>query len=533
MKTCDEMVKSLFERREEYLAEQKIKRRNAVISTALYGCAFAVIASVGVWISGKVSQKPITGDSSMPSTGSAADSSVTATELPIIWAEEEREDAINCVEPNLVEWNGKDIHKQLLAALEEHENDDNCLFAVRAWRNSIDEQFVYNGKTLTRYKAELDAKWDELHTQRYITIRKLLSITYAMQIENGDKVSKDTYDKIVKGIGEDISEYIVDGVFLKDKAEQEITKAEKEVEDAEQSFDLGCAACEDHMYEELLEQLEAQGIKYEQSKDSDNLLMFISRDGFANLTFDNMSDWSFYHAYKKTELPIAWYKGIGYNDDIFTLFGNKRMNSSLGDIEDYDNCLFAIDAEYNSVDKQFVYNGKTWAQYEAEEKAQEKKFYSLDLLLGHGEYLISNKDSYLSTSPEAKKYYDEIIADIGEDLLSEYIVNGVFLKEKASQDFAKAQEDWGTAQQTHDKARAAYRAYVYEKTAKQLEAQGIKCVYSSDPDYLVMFISRDDFAELELDNMSNWFFVHASKDIYVDYYRRIGGYTLDDLPVEE
>lgn len=777
MKTCDEMVKSLFERREEYLAEQKIKRRNAVISTALYGCAFAVIAGVGVWISGKVSQKPITGDSSLPSSGSAADSSVTATELPIKWAttpgnygdivddmdgiiewngkqisgrlwgaldeggedclyavearyfpvdeqfvyngktlaqyeaehnektgkletgfiikrlleaadsmeiengdkisndiydklvsyieerinkpdieekiseyivdgvfvkdkavqyttkaEEEwkaavqaenqaqkafrahfykevgkqleakgirnefiyedtnpedflnsgfvsdylllfisKEDFANLTLDNMsdwifchaynnterlikwaeeekidgdyvssyfAEWNGKQIHNRLWDALEKDKTDNSCLFAVRAWRNSIDEQFVYNGKTLAQYKAELDAKWNKLDSKRYITIRNLLSITYAMQIENGDRVSKDTYDKIVKGIsgtGEDISEYIVDGVFLKDKAEQEITKARKEVEDARQSYDLGCAACEDHMYEELLEQLDAQGIKYEQSKDSDNLLMFISKDDFANLTFDNMSDWSFYHAFKKSEIPIVWYNGNIYTEDIMTVFGNKDINSSLFEFcfEEQNDCLYAIEAGYCSIDKQFVYNGKTLGEYEADLEAQERKVDALNILLKEGEYLINNKDSYPSMSPEAKKYYDDTIADIGEDLMSEYIVNGVFLKDKASQDFAQAQEDWGTAQRTYyDQACSAYRAYVYEKTAKQLEAQGIKCVYSSDPDYLLLFISRDDFAKLELDNMSNWFFEHASKEIYVDIYRRIGGYTLDDLPVE-
>lgn len=532
MKTCDEMVNSLFQRREQYLAEQKIKRRNAVISTALYCCAFAAVAGIGVWIKGEVSSKPIPVDSSITNPSSAAGSSdVITPELPIIWAEEETIEE-NYVSSYFAAWNGKQIHNRLWDALEKDETDDNCLFAVRAWRNSIDKQFVYNGKTLAQYEAEHDAKWNEFDTKYYIA--QLLSVTYGMRIENGDKVSKDTYDKIVKGIGKDISEYIVDGVFLKDKAVQDITKVKKEVEAAKQSFELGCAACRVHMYEELLEQLEAQGIKYEQSKDSDNLLMFISKDDFANLTFDNMSDWSFYHAYKKSEIPIVWYNGSIYTEDIFTLFGNKKMNSSLGDIEDYDNCLFAIDAEYNSVDKQFVYNGKTLAEYEAEVEAQNRKVNSLNILVKEGEYLINNKDEYPSMLPGDKKFYEDTIAEIGEDLLSKYIVNGVFLKEKASQDFAKAQEDWGTAQRTYyDQAWSAYRAYVYEKTAKQLEAQGIKCVYSSDPDYLVMFISRDDFAKLELDNMSNWFFVLASKEIYVDYYRRIGGYTLDELPDEE
>lgn len=50
MKNCDEMVKSLFERREEYVAEQR-KKRKAVICTAASLCCVCIVAlsGFGVW----------------------------------------------------------------------------------------------------------------------------------------------------------------------------------------------------------------------------------------------------------------------------------------------------------------------------------------------------------------------------------------------------------------------------------------------------------------------------------------------------
>ncbi len=578
MKTCDEMVNSLFQRREEYLAQQKIKRRNAVISAALYCCAFAAVVGLGVWIKGEISQKPVTVD---PSAANPGSTSVIKTEclshIPIVWASKPGNYRDIIVEDDIdTEWNGKRISGMLRHALDEGGED--CLYAVEArvdeqvFHNAyeaeygeksekmeskfIDEQFVYNGKTLAQYEAERGEKSRKMETG--FIIDRLLEAADSLEIENGDKISKDIYDKIVSyikeriskpDIEEKISEYIVDGIFLKDKAVQYTTKAEEEWKAAVQAENQARKACRAHFYKEVGKQLEAKGIENELIyKDtdpedflddghmSDYLLLFISKEDFANLTLDNMSDWIFCHAYNDTEPPIVWYEGFGYDDDIITVFGNKSINSSLWEFcnEEHNNCLYAIEAQYTSIDKQFVYNGKTLAEYEAEEEEQERRVNSLHLLLQEGEYLINNKDEYPSMLPEAKKFYEDTIAEIGEDLMSEYIVNGVFLKEKASQDFAKAEEDWGTAQRAYyDQACAAYRAYVYEKTAKQLEAQGIKCVYSSDPDYLLLFISRDDFAKLELDNMSEWFFVHASKDIYVDDYRRIGGYTLDDLPDEE
>lgn len=58
MKNCDEMVNSLFERREQYMAEQK-KKRKAVAGAAISACCVCLIALLGfsLWRGGESGQE--------------------------------------------------------------------------------------------------------------------------------------------------------------------------------------------------------------------------------------------------------------------------------------------------------------------------------------------------------------------------------------------------------------------------------------------------------------------------------------------
>ena len=97
MKSCDDMVNSLLERREQYVAKQKHKRK-VIIRTASVCCiCVAVLLSFGVWQRGTLEKTPsvIAGENGYTdrnettdstnsqssqggSTGSSSDSSVTA-----------------------------------------------------------------------------------------------------------------------------------------------------------------------------------------------------------------------------------------------------------------------------------------------------------------------------------------------------------------------------------------------------------------------------------------------------------------------
>ncbi len=737
MKTCDEMVNSLFQRREEYLAQQKIKRRNTVISAALYCCAFAAVAGIGVWVKGEVSRKPVSVDPSATNPGSTAGSSDAANmttplsegelsePLPYTapelfgsfkdFEEHEKKAKTNAVsfyyvpasvpsgfelteiakrdniyvmvtysipdnalsandaqeyaglnsydasrlqtlicerwlypdgqsslesfiandykpmeyegrtyyrwdehaendpekrvigyelafldDGNLIfmhlpaidtfenmmkyakvekaeiegepdnerngkqvhiiwdskpgnygdiiddmdgetEWNGKLISGRLWSALDKGGED--CLYAVEARYFPVDEQFVYNGKTLAQYKAEHSEKTRKLETG--FIIKRLLEAADSLEIENGDKISKDIYDKLVSyieeriskpDIEEEISEYIVDGVFLKDKAVQYTTKATEEWKAAVQAQNQAEKAFRAHFYKGVGKQLEAQGIEnefiYEDTAPedflnsgftSDYLLLFISKEDFANLNLGNMSDWIFCHAYNNTERPIIWAEEPKIEGDTvssldhFVKWNGKdihnRLLTALEENKNDDNCLFAVNVRYSPIDYQYVYNGKTLAQYE--EETQGKRLDQLNNLLKEGEALKYGEALYQSGTPDGEKWskelYDSTVAKYGEEFLSQYIVDGVFLKDKVLRDIPEAEKEMEAAQAVFEQACIAYRFHVYEETLEQLEAQGIKYELSKDPVDLILFISKEDFADLTLENMSNWIFFHAPK----------------------
>ena len=85
MKTCDEMVNSLLERREQFLSEQKQKRRTAAKITAAGGsCALAAVIGVLVFNSGMLREKKtmISDNSSLVNDGPVKDDPAKGDSTP-------------------------------------------------------------------------------------------------------------------------------------------------------------------------------------------------------------------------------------------------------------------------------------------------------------------------------------------------------------------------------------------------------------------------------------------------------------------
>lgn len=198
----------------------------------------------------------------------------------------------------------------------------------------------------------------------------------------------------------------------------------------------------------------------------------------------------------------------------------KRIYHSLSEAFDkYGNdSVFAIAAYSYGYDDNFVYNGKTLAQHEAEERAAWDKYelrYQLlkfsDLKYGEALYLTGTPDG----ERWAKEYYDEIVSMFGQELISEYIVDGEFLEDKLTEDVSESENEYMAVRGTYEQGRIACNKYIYETGAEQISAQGIYCEtkYSSDYPYLlVIFVTKDEFETLSFVNMNKWGFALAQKN---------------------
>lgn len=181
-----------------------------------------------------------------------------------------------------------------------------------------------------------------------------------------------------------------------------------------------------------------------------------------------------------------------------------------------DDCVFAVFATYLYGDKDFTFNGKTSEQYFDEDYAWTEKIGCMGLLTKMGDELKYGEALYLTGTPDgvkwAKEYYDRIVSEIGEELLSKYIVDGEFLKDELICDIETEWEELNKTRNDYDRAYNDYRTEIYKTLMKQLEARGIYCELKSGSNGLIIYISEADFAELTLENPENWVFGLASKD---------------------
>ena len=311
MKTCDEMVNSLLNRREQYLLEQRKKRRTAA-KIAVFGgsCALAAVIGIGIWNNGMLREK-----GTVISDNSYAINSEPANEIPtpqvpdyssVIWAEDGSYDNV-CDEAviNWVSLNGKRISPSLSEAFEK--NGDDSVFAIAACCYVYDENFVYNGKTLVQYRVAADEAWEII--DRHIRLLKqgdclkYGEALYLTGTPDGERWAKEYYDRTVSEIGKElISKYIVDGEFLEHELTETIDNLENERIELLKIYDQAHIACSTYMFETAAGQINAQGVCCETKYNLDSrpylLVIFATKDEFEALDFDNMHKWSFALAQK-------------------------------------------------------------------------------------------------------------------------------------------------------------------------------------------------------------------------------------------
>lgn len=146
--------------------------------------------------------------------------------------------------------------------------------------------------------------------------------------------------------------------------------------------------------------------------------------------------------------------------------------------------LIAVTNHSREALEQFVYQGKTYAELEAEYKSLRTLIGKMGVLRKEGDELRYGETLYTTGAPGgckwAKALYEERMAYYGEAFLAQYIVDGVFLSEKLEQDVAEVKADLLAIEAKRNDALAAYAPYSAENTRKEFAARGISATVENN-----------------------------------------------------
>jgi len=300
MKNYDELTNDLLERRDRYVADQKKKRKTITrLTTSICSLVLVTLLGIGVWQSGWLNPvtPPNTDDLAISDDNQTSNTDKTVgitPDAPIIWGEANGE----IQDAGFGTWNGKRITLSLHDVLSDEKNKD-CLIAIGV-SFELDNQFVYNGKTISEYEAEADNA--ELLINR---LGELLKIgdelkygeaLYKTGNPNGIKWAKQLYDETVERIGKDVlSTYIVDGEFLKDKLEADIA-AYDAATSSRNAWNEAIEAYYEFIAKETAEQLKKQNVNCEVKK---GLIVYVSVEEFSVIEIENVIYYSL--AFRESE----------------------------------------------------------------------------------------------------------------------------------------------------------------------------------------------------------------------------------------
>ena len=291
MKTCDEMVNSLLERRKQYVAAQKKKKR-VLVSTITSLCVVAMVG-VAVWqMPSATEQPPVAPDDQQNSTTQTTP--ITKPTYNILWkeAEEDMSTGEIAVDTQM----GKTIEWGLKKALENL--PQNTKVAVAAYPDMTDPNFVWNGKSLKEYSDAFDAERSMLNKLGSLAkMGNMLKYGEALLTgtPDGEKWSKELYEETIAYYGEELlSKYIVNGEFLKDQLEADIEIMSGEGS-AYYAYESACAAYNAYALDEAEKQLAAHSIDYDASNSADSgcIIMFVDAEQFFAFTMESIENWCF------------------------------------------------------------------------------------------------------------------------------------------------------------------------------------------------------------------------------------------------
>ncbi|EWM55068.1 hypothetical protein [Ruminococcus flavefaciens] len=220
----------------------------------------------------------------------------------VIWAEDMA--TVNLIDDEgFTKWHQfNSVGYRLYNALESGEEDD--VFAILA-RPAVDYTFIYNGKTLEEYDSDM---YNEhiLPDQLEQLLKEGDSLKYGEELyktgtPTGEKWYQSLYEERIAFYGEAILEkYIVNGEFLREKVEQDISTALNSNE-ATVAYNTAYGAYLNQVAASIHGELPTEVVT-----EANGIIMYLTREEFSVFSPDRIDEWSFDLAFKDGNLTYQY-----------------------------------------------------------------------------------------------------------------------------------------------------------------------------------------------------------------------------------
>ena len=176
-----------------------------------------------------------------------------------------------------------------------------------------------------------------------------------------------------------------------------------------------------------------------------------------------------------------------------------------------------VTRRYNYTAKMnFVYQGKTRGQWEAEREILKTQQRKLEELSKEGEWLKYGSDLYTKGTPDGEKWtrkqYEERVNYYGAYFLEQYIVNGSLLSHKIKEDMRTNDTRLMEISALLVDLDVAYVAQCAQEDLLKFAKKGIH--YALKKGHLYLFVTAEELAELHVQEKSKLFLSLAKRRVF-------------------
>ena len=198
------------------------------------------------------------------------------------------------------------------------------------------------------------------------------------------------------------------------------------------------------------------------------------------------------------------------------------LREALTNSEESDTrfAILASPVLYGKTFSAFVYQGKTYGEWEAYASACYDEMTLRRGLLRLGDALKYGEALYTTGTPEgerwSKELYEKTVAEFGEDFLARYIVNGELKKDLLEQEIEEYDAEYMRVYEVYGELADAFREVQAQKNAEQLIGQGIPCEVIRGR--LFMFVTAWELAQIRHIDRADVMLSLASRRMYDEAY---------------